>query len=259
MENRMKNLMDANKAPVGIFSVLGGATTAEALCLTGIDYIIFDTEHGPYDVEHTAMLLRTAELHGVTGVVRVKDSTRSSILKMLDIGASAIIIPQVQNLEEVKNIVEYGKYYPVGRRGMSFGRRTGFGELDFASGNIQNYFDTCNRQTLLIPQCETVGCLEQIEDIMALDGVDGIFVGPYDLSMTMGIAKQFEHPDFLAALERIKNAARSNHKFAIIYCADAQLGHQRLQEGFDSVAVGNDVNFFIDAVKDMVADTRGAE
>lgn len=252
IENRMKNLLDADKSPVGIFSVLGGATTAEALCMTGVDYIIFDTEHGPYDVEHTAMLLRTAELYGITGVVRVKDSSRGSILKMLDIGASGIIIPQVHSLEEVKQIVEYGKYYPIGRRGMSFGRRTGFGEQPFASGDIQDYFDTCNRQTLLIPQCETVGCLEAIEEIMALDGIDGIFVGPYDLSMDMGIAKQFDHPDFLAALERIKKAARDAGKFSLIYCADAALARQRLKEGFDGVAVGNDVNFFINSVKNMV-------
>lgn len=252
MENRMKNLMDVGNNPVGIFSVLSGANPAEALCMTGVDYIIFDTEHGPYDVEHAALLLRIAELHGVTGVVRVKDSTRGSILKMLDIGASGIIIPQVQSLEEVKGIVEYGKYYPIGRRGMSFGRRTGFGEQPFAAGDIQDYFDTCNRQTLLIPQCETLGCLEQIEEIMAVDGIDGIFVGPYDLSMCMGIAKQFDHPDFLAALERIKKAARDNNKFTMIYCADAELGARRIQEGFDSVAVGNDVNFLIDSVKDMV-------
>lgn len=252
MENRMKNLLDAGKAPIGIFSVLGGPITAEALCMTGVDYIIFDTEHAPHDVDHAAMQLRTAELHGVTGIVRVIDSSRRSILKMLDIGASGIIIPQVQSLEEVKNIVEYGKYYPVGRRGMSYGRRTGFGEQPFAKGDIQDYFEICNRQTLLIPQCETVGCLEEIEEIMALDGVDGIFVGPYDLSITMGIAKQFEHPDFLAALERIKKAARDNGKFTIIYCGDAPLGRRRLEEGFDSVAVGNDVNFFIDSVKDMV-------
>lgn len=253
MKNLLKDKIEAGAAPVGVFSVLGGINAAEALSLTGVDYIIFDTEHGPYDVEHAVLLLRAAELHDTTALVRVKDSSRASVLKMLDIGAAGIIIPQVQTLEEVKSIVESGKYYPVGRRGMSFARGAGYGEYEYAKGEIQDYFDTCNRQSLLIPQCETVGCLEQIEEIMQLDGVDGVFVGPYDLSMTMGIARQFDHPDFLAALERIKKAARDAGKFTIIYCADAALGRQRLQEGFDSVAVGNDVNFFIDSVKAMVA------
>ena len=256
MDNLLKDKLYAQKGPVGIFSALGDINAAEALSLTGVDYIIFDTEHGPYDVEHVAMLLRAVELHDTTAVVRVKDCSRASVLKMLDIGAAGIIIPQIQNVAEINSIVEYGKYYPVGRRGMSFARGAGFGEYEYAKGKIQDYFDTCNCQSLLIPQCETLGCLEHIEEIAQIEGVDGIFVGPYDLSMCMGIAQQFDHPDFLAALERIKKAARDAHKFTMIYCADAALGRQRLQEGFDSVAVGNDINFYIDAVKAMVKAAR---
>ena len=112
--------------------------------------------------------------------------------------------------------MEYGKYFPVGQRGVAFARGAGYGYLEHAKGDINDYFATCNRETLLIPQCETKGCLENIEEIAKVDGIDGIFVGPYDLSVAMGIPTQFD------------------------------------KQGFDSVTVGQDVNFYIDAINEMV-------
>ena len=83
-----------------------------------------------------------------------------------------------------------------------------YGYLEHAKGDINDYFATCNRETLLIPQCETKGCLENIEEIAKVDGIDGIFVGPYDLSVAMGIPTQFDKPEFKAALERILKAVK---------------------------------------------------
>ena len=165
MKNLLREKIMNGEKTVGTFFEAGNASVAEALALTDLDYMLIDTEHGPFDVESVMLMLRGAELHGTTALVRVKDSNRNSILKMLDIGAGGLIIPQVHSLEEIKKIVEYGKYFPVGQRGVAFARGAGYGYLEHAKGDINDYFATCNRETLLIPQCETKGCLENIEEM----------------------------------------------------------------------------------------------
>ena len=157
MKNLLREKIMNGEKTVGTFFEAGNASVAEALALTDLDYMLIDTEHGPFDVESVMLMLRGAELHGTTALVRVKDSNRNSILKMLDIGAGGLIIPQVHSLEEIKKIVEYGKYFPVGQRGVAFARGAGYGYLEHAKGDINDYFATCNRETLLIPQCETKG------------------------------------------------------------------------------------------------------
>ena len=202
MQNLFLEKISKNQITVGTFFEMGLGTVGEAIGLTDMDYFIVDSEHGPYSVESTMEILRGNDNYGkVTPFVRVKDSQRNSILKMLDIGAKGLVIPQVQSLSEMKEIVRVGKYFPIGERGVAFGRCAGYGFAPHAKGDLQTYFDTCNANQLLIPQCETMGCLNEIEEIAGIEGVDGIFVGPNDLSVAMGIPGQFEHPDFLAALK----------------------------------------------------------
>lgn len=252
MKNLLREKIANGQKTVGTFFEMGNASVAEALALTDLDYMLIDTEHGPFDVESVMHMLRAAELHGTTALVRVKDSNRNSILKMLDIGAGGLVVPQVHSIEEIHELVKYAKYYPVGQRGVAFARGAGYGYASHAQGDINTYFETCNRETLLIPQCETMGCLENIEEIAKVDGVDGIFVGPYDLSVAMGIPTQFDKPEFKAAMERILKAVKAAGKFTIIYCADAKLANVRLKQGFDSVTVGQDVNFYVNAINAMV-------
>ncbi|MBP2626139.1 MAG: hypothetical protein H6Q68_850 [Firmicutes bacterium] len=253
LKNLFQEKTAQGKKTVGMFFEMGNANVAEAIAFTNLDYFIVDAEHGPFDVESTMNMFRAAELHDSTAFVRVKDSSRTSILKMLDIGAKGLIIPQVQSLEEIKRIVEYGKYYPLGQRGVAYARGAGWGYAEHARGkSINEYFDTCNKHVLLIPQCETVGCLNQIEEIANTDGIDGIFVGPYDLSVSMGIPTQFEKPEFKVALERIKKAVKDAGKFCIIYAANAEIARQRLNEGFDSTTVGEDIGCYIKSINALV-------
>ena len=104
-----------------------------------------------------------------------------------------------------------------------------------------------NKETLVIPQCETRGCLEHIEEIVAMDGVDGIFIGPYDLSIGMGIGGQFDNPEFLAAINKVKDTCHKAGKFVIIFTMDPKAAQKYYAEGFDSVTVGLDINYYINA------------
>lgn len=257
MDNLFLEKIRAGKTTVGTFFEMGLGNVGEVIGFTDLDYFIIDGEHGPYDVESAMEIIRGADTNRrVTPLVRVKDSNRNSILKMLDIGAKGLIIPQVQSLEEIKEIVRVGKYFPIGERGVAFGRCAGYGFADHAKGSLQNYFDTCNEKQLLIPQCETMGCLNEIEKIAATDGIDGIFVGPNDLSVAMGIPGEFDHPDFLKALERIVRAVKATGKFTLIYCDNPKVAGMRLKQGFDSVTVNMDITFYVRALNNCVKEVK---
>ena len=254
MKNLWKEKIDNNEKTVGMFVNIGNESAMEVAAMSSMDYVIIDTEHGPFDVESTAAMIRAIELHHGTTLVRVKDSNRNSILKMLDVGAKGLVIPQVHTVAQAREIVEFGKYYPVGERGFAFARGAGYGHADHAKAGMHTYMETCNRECLLIPQCETIGALEHIEEISSLEGIDGIFIGPFDLSIALGIPGQFDQPVFQNAVRRIKKACDDAGKFCMIYCRDVAFAHQWMAEGFLHPTVSCDYVYFYNALNQAVAD-----
>lgn len=255
MKNLLKEKMINNEKVVGTFFELGGTSAVECLGLSGLDFFIIDTEHGPFDIESSIDFIRTAELRNITPFARIKDISRPSVLKMLDIGAKGIIVPCVETVEQVKNLVEWGKYYPLGKRGFAMARASGYGFSSFAQ-NVNDYMRICNEETLIIPQCETIGCLENIEEIVNIKGIDGIFVGPYDLSIGLGKPAQFNDPDFLNAIARILKACKDAGKFSFIYTGSNSVAKQYLSDGFSGVAVSMDVGIYINAFKEVIREVK---
>lgn len=242
----------AGEKPVGMFIEMGSMTAAECIGRTGIDYIIIDNEHGTYEGESTLDAVRGADLGGVSPFVRVREISRAAIMKPLDVGARGLIIPFAERVEEIKNIVKWAKYSPVGMRGFCPSRKDGWG-CDYPSQEpMYKGMEYWNEETLVIPQCETAGCLSHIEEIASMDGVDGIFIGPFDLSIGMGIGGQFDNPEFKAALERIKKACHDAGKFVIIFTMDPDAAPAYFAEGFDSVVVGLDIIHYINVCRDAV-------
>ena len=254
MKNLWKEKIVNHEKTVGMFVNIGSESAMEVAAMSDMDYVIIDTEHGPFDVESTAAMIRAIELHQGTTLVRVKDSHRNSILKMLDVGAKGIVIPQVHSVQQAQEIVSYGKYYPVGERGFAFARGAGYGHADHAKAGMASYMATCNRECLLIPQCETKGALEHIEEIAALDGIDGIFIGPFDLSIALDIPGQFDQPAFQQAVRRIKKACDDAGKFCMIYCRDVAFARRWMDEGFLHPTVSCDYVYFYNALNQAVAD-----
>lgn len=256
MINFSKKKLENKEVLLGSFFELGGQTAVEAAAIAGLDFIIIDNEHGPFDIETTMSYIRVAELRGMTPVVRVKEISRSAILKSLDIGARALIIPCVENIDQVKDIIKWGKYPPRGERGFFFSRIGGYGHDLVASKGVGPYMDYMNDETWLIPQCETVGALEVIEEIAAMDGVDGIFIGPFDLSNSMGISGQFDKPEFKEAVARIIKACHDKDKFVMYYANDVNIAKDMMAQGIDGVAVSMDVNFLISGYKSMLKNLK---
>lgn len=240
------------KTSFGTFFELGGRGVMESLARTGLDYVIIDTEHGCFSEETAADAVLAAERGGLLPFVRIGDIRRPYVLRMLDIGARGLIVPNIRTPEEVRELVSAAKFPPLGNRGFCPNRTTGWG-ADEWSKDVLSYMEECNRRCRLIPQCETREALEQIEEIAALPGVDGIFVGPCDLSIALGVPLQFDHPLLTAAVERILKACRDNGKESYIFAGNMQDAVRWAAKGFDSVTYSLDASVFIQAFRALVA------
>lgn len=253
MKNRVKEKMLAGQRTLGTFFELGSATVAECLGLGGLDYIIIDNEHGPFNPQSTLDYVRTAKLYGLTPFARVPEISREAILRQLDVGVMGLVIPNVHTVDEVESIVEYGKYMPLGRRGVANTAGSGFWYEDYARHGLRQYFEISNRETLLLPQCETEECLAHLEEILRVDGIDGIYVGPFDLSAAMGIPGEFGDPGFRDAIRHIQKACADAGKLSFIFAANEAAAAEDFALGYQSVTLGMDATILTDAVKAHVA------
>ena len=240
------------KTTFGTFFELGGRGAMESLSRTGLDYVIIDTEHGCLSEESTADLILAAERGGLLPYVRIGDTRRPYVLRMLDIGARGLIVPNIRSVDQVKEIITHAKFPPIGNRGYCPNRTTGWGADDW-SKDVFSYMEECNRRCRLIPQCETKEALEQIEEIAALPGVDGIFVGPCDLSIDLGIPLQFDNPILLSAIERILQACQDSGKESVIFAAGMKDAVRWARKGFDSIAYSLDASVFIQAYQNLIS------
>ncbi len=256
MKNILKEKLAAGARPVGTFFELGSESVIEALGKTGLDFLIVDNEHGPFEAERTADFVRAAELSGITPLARTREISRPAVLKLLDVGAQGVVVPDVHTVDQVRALVDYAKFSPVGKRGFCPTRKDGWGFEYPATEDLRVNMDYCNSETLLIPQCETVGCLENIETIAGLEGVDGIFIGPFDLSISMGIPGQFEHPDFLRALERVRTACRKAGKFTTYFTVHADKVAEGFRFGFDAMTFSLDARVLIQAYREALQRIR---
>ncbi len=254
MENKLKEKMKRGEKLVGTFTHIGGGVAIECLGIAGLDFVVIDTEHAPFSPQDAMDWIRAAEVRGITPIVRVQDHSRPSLHKMINSGAKALIIPCMETVDEVKKLLEQGKFYPKGRHCFPYSRNSGWGAD--SAGRLMPFFNENNDNVLLVPQCETVGFLNNIEEILSFDGIDGVFVGPYDLSSDMGIPEQFTHPDFLAARQRILKACKEAGKFAWAFSPNSEAAKKNFADGFDGAAVSMDTVMYTNAYRKMLEDIR---
>ena len=227
--------MPEQKKTIGTFFELGGRGVMESLTRAGLDYVIIDTEHGCLSEETTADMILAAERGGLLPYVRIGDIRRPYVLRMLDIGARGLIVPNIRSVEEVKQLVSAAKFPPVGNRGYCPTRTTGWGTDDW-SKDVMGYMAECNRQ---------------IEEIAALPGVDGVFVGPCDLSIALGIPLEFENPLLHRAIERILKACQDAGKESYIFAGNMENAVYWANKGYDSIAYSLDAGVFINAFLEL--------
>jgi 2-keto-3-deoxy-L-rhamnonate aldolase RhmA len=217
----------------------------------GAEFVVYDTEHTGWGWETIGRML-AASPHAIVPLVRVPATERSLLSRPLDLGAMGLMVPMVQSASQANNIVEWSKYPPAGVRGAAFGvAHDGYLGLD----NLET-MSSANAETLILAQIETVQGLKNLDEIAAVDEVDVLWVGQFDLTNSMGIPGQFSHPDYLGALERVVKAAAANGKSAGFMATSVEEADQVVNLGFRALAYSGDLWIYGRALAQAIGTIR---
>lgn len=195
--NGMKEKMRAGQPALGVSVMIPSPQVVEMVGKLGFDWVLIDCEHGTISVESVELLVMAAEAAGITPVVRPERNEPEAILRVLERGAMGVQVPHVSTAAAARRVVEAVKYHPLGSRGLAAATRPanyGFGL------SLDRYAEEANRESMVCIQLEDVEALDQIDEILCVDGVDVCFVGPSDLSQSMGLPGQAEAPQVQAAM-----------------------------------------------------------
>jgi 2-keto-3-deoxy-L-rhamnonate aldolase RhmA len=248
--NHVKQKLHAGRTSIGTFvfefNTTGiGRIAAEA----GAEFCIFDMEHTGWSVETIRMLIATTRSTAMIPLVRIPATEYHFIARVLDMGAMGIMAPMVESAEQARRVVASAKYPPLGRRGAAFG----VSHDDYTGGAVTEKIESANRETLLIAQIETADGLRNVDEIAAVDGIDVLWIGHFDLTSSLGIPGQFDHPQFHAALDRVLAACRAHRKAPAFMATDIAGGRDLLDRGFRMLAYGGDLWLYQAALGQGVA------
>lgn len=228
----------------GMWSQSGNPVIAEIMADYGHDFIAADMEHGDMNEEAFAHFARAVRGR-CAPFARVRENDTIAIRRLLDCGASGIIVPLVNNAEDAKNAVSAAKYPPVGVRGFAFVRANNWGK------DFDEYAGTANDNIAIIVMIETKEAVENIDLILSVDGVDGVLVGPYDMSGSYGVAGQTNHPLVEKAKERVLDSCKKYNKAAgqhIVTMTNTNV-KEAIEQGYTFLALGMDTVFAADGAR----------
>jgi 4-hydroxy-2-oxoheptanedioate aldolase len=227
LENRTKAKLAAGEAAFGCFVRTPEPQLIEYVGMLGWDFLVFDAEHGPLQPREIEDLCRAIEPRGTTPIVRVTTNDAPTILRFLDTGVHGVHVPWVNSAAEAERAVRSVKYSPRGIRGLAGSRASEWGLRE----PIGDYVQRANRETLVVIQVETQDAVDAIDDYLAVDGVDVLFLGPTDLSQSLGHPGDLDHPDVLAALDRVADAVIGSGVTLGIYAGSVDMTKAWLDRG----------------------------
>jgi 4-hydroxy-2-oxoheptanedioate aldolase len=252
-ENSLKAKLREGRVGVGIFANSAHASFIEAAGLAGLDFCVIDMEHGSVSPLVAEDLCRAAQVVGMTPVVRVRKNDGPLLQRALDIGSGGVQVPQVETAEDAAAVVHGAKYAPQGARGLSFYTRAA--EYGLA-GNDPETLRTLNEEQLVIVQVEGVRGIENLDRIAAVPGIDVIFIGPNDLSQSLGIPGQIESPQVLKLMEVASGKIRGASKFVGTYANDTRMGRRWAEVGVQYIAISQDLHTFLEACRTIVREMQ---
>lgn len=240
----LKDRLKQNKLTIGSWVTLGSTPIAEIMAKMGFDWLAVDLEHSAITLEQAQQLIQIIELSGVVPLVRVGENDPNLIKRVMDMGAHGVIVPMVNNKNDAIKAVSAVKYPPMGSRGVGLARAQGYG-MEF-----EKYKNWVNKQSIVILQIEHIKAVENLKEILSVNGVDGFIVGPYDLSGSLGMPGEFEHPDMKRLLKNIMEVAKKMHKpagFHVIH-PDAGVLSKKITEGYKILGFSLDTLFFAESI-----------
>lgn len=235
MTNKMRERLRAGKCLIGAWLQSSSATNAEIMASCNFDWLAVDMEHGSANVEQATTVFAVAERHGVTPLVRLPCADPYLARRLLDAGAQGVLVPVAEDATELSEFSSHCLYPPHGRRGVGLVRGNFWGKT------FDEY--VANFRPLIIPMIETSKGVAQAEAIAALDPVDGIFLGPYDLSASMGDAGNFDRVEFKDAVETVRKACEKHKKVLGFHqvSPDKAALKNCVEQGFGMIAYGTDL------------------
>lgn len=249
-ENSFKRALLEGRQQIGLWCSLASPYATEIVADSGFDWLLLDTEHSPADVLNVLAQLQAVAAYPVAPVVRPASNDVVLIKRYLDIGVQTLLIPYVQSVEEAQSAVASIRYAPAGVRGVAgLTRATRF-------GRVENYAATANNELCLLLQIETQQSLNALEDIAAVDGVDGIFIGPADLAASLGHAGNPGHPEVKQIIEDAIRRIKACGKAAGILTPDMAFAKRCMELGTTFTATGVDVGILARGTEKLAEQSR---
>jgi 4-hydroxy-2-oxoheptanedioate aldolase len=226
-DNLTKRALSEGRPVFGTFVRYPDPTLVEVVAHQGWDFVIFDGEHGTLEPRECENLVRAAELLDVTPIVRVPTNQPHVILRLMDTGAQGCHVPWVGDAADADRAVRAVKYQPRGQRGLAGVRAADYGQR----GSLGEYVRKANEETLIVVHVETAGAVDQVDAIAAVDGIDVVFLGPADLSQSLGVPGEVRHPTVLEHLERAAAATLAAGKALGVTVPDAEGARGWIERG----------------------------
>jgi 2-keto-3-deoxy-L-rhamnonate aldolase RhmA len=233
MQNNIRKRIQDGELVLGTILSLDSPDVAEILSGIGFDWLFIDAEHSTLDPQNLKALFQAVG-ESTPCVVRIPLLDEIVVKKTLDAGAAGLLVPQVNNAEQAEQLVKWGRYYPEGSRGLGFGRAQGYGL------KVGEYLESANENILLSVQAESAEAVRNIESIVQVEGLDAVLVGPYDLSASMGLPGQIEHPDVQAAIQYVADVCKGAGMPIGIFGMTAEAVRPYIDQGFRFIVVGVD-------------------
>ena len=245
--NSLKKQLNEGATVYGPFCKIQDPAIVEIAALSNFDFVIIDMEHGPYSIESTQNLIRAAEAKGITPVVRVTENSETLILRTLDIGAKCIQVPQICTKEDAEKLVKATSFYPKGERGMCrYVRAADYTAIDGAT-----HFGGANDDIITIIHIEGMEGIDNLAEIISVEGIDVIFLGPYDLSQSCGVPGQVMHEKVVNSMKDAVKIAQSHGKAVGTFTESVENAKMWEDIGVQYIAFSVDVGLIMSSYKEI--------
>lgn len=251
-KNKLKQLLKDGRYGIGTFVKMYDPSVVEVLALAGFDFFVLDNEHVAMDREQLLHILRAAEAYDITPIVRVKENNQVEILQNLDLGYAGIQVPNVDTPQQARRLAASAKYTPVGIRGLSPSVRA----CNYASDSVKEYIEEANAQTMVISHCETKTCMDNLEEILKVDGVDVIFIGPMDLSQSLGMPGDTGNPVVKKSIADVMGKVRGSGKAIGTVAGSPKEVKNLIEQGVQYILLSSDQGMIMKWAKAALAEIR---
>ena len=253
--NKVKQALKRGESAFGCSVLqLRSPDAVRAIAAAGLDWVFLDSEHGPFDLETLHDLMRVAVPAGLCPIVRVADLQYQLIARALDSGAQGVLLPRVESPELLEQAVSWTRYPPMGVRGYGLGGP----HLGYERVSMADAIAHMNEHVMVVLQIETRRALDRLDELLAVPHVDAVLVGPADLSIALGVPGQFDHPDFVAAVERVRDRCNELGIAPGMHMRSLDMARTWLPRGLRFVSCNNDIGLFFEKVSETVAAMHAA-